>query len=575
MVRRSRERSAALSEGLFFRGEEVRVAQIREIRKLIRRHRKAGRQQITAAVCRAWGWRRSNGELNLGSCRGLLKRLEAKGEIRLPAPRTRPGKRKSPVEKGPLPAGPSPRVLGKDAVAWGEVLVRPIVPAESARWRELMARFHYLGDGVLVGESMRYVAESPAGWLALLGWGTAALKSRHREAYIGWEEKLKLQRLQFITNNARFLILPWVRVPHLASRVLGATLKRLSGDWRARYGHGILLAETFVDLGRFRGTCYRAANWTYLGQTRGMGRSGAGYKAHGQPKGLFVYPLHARARQILAAPFPSPAIMEDRQMSGVSIDVNRLPLDGHGGLIEVLREIHDPRQAQGIRHPFVSVMVLATLAVFPFVSVMVLATLAVLGGMRSYEAIAEWAADLPKDLLKRLRCWCHRAPSEPTFRRVLQSVNADEVDEKIGQWLVQQKGLRDQGVAIDGKTLRGSGDGEKKPWHLLAAIVHGTGVVVAQRSVGEKTNEITVAAPLLEDLNIEGATVTADAMHTQQKFAKFIVEKKKADYVLIAKDNQPTLREDLGALDWGASPPSGKFDRQGPRSDRDPQDLGK
>lgn len=561
MVPRARKRSKSLSEGLCFRGETVTVAQIREIRKLIRCHRKAGRQKIAAAVCRVWGWRRSNGDLNLRSCCSLLVRLEAGGQIRLPAPRTHPGKRKSPVVKGPSPEGPAPSVLGKDAVALREVVVRPIVPAESARWRELMARFHYLGDGVLVGESLRYVAECPAGWLALLGWSTAALKSRHREAYIGWQEKIKLQRLKFVTNNARFLILPWVRVPHLASRVLGANLKRLSADWRVRYGHRILLAETFVDLSRFRGTCYRAANWTYLGQTRGMGRSGAGYKAHGQPKGLFVYPLHARAKQILAAPFPSPAIMEEDRMAGLTIDVNRLPLEGHGGLIEALRDIGDPRRARGIRHPFVSVMTLAALAV--------------LSGMRNYEAIAEWAADLPKDLLKRLHCWCHRAPSESTFRRVLQLVDADEFDEKIGQWLAQQEGLRDQGIAIDGKTLRGSGDGEKKPRHLLAAITHAQGVVVAQKSVGEKTNEITAAAPLLEDLDIEGATVTADAMHTQKKFAEFIVEQKKADYLLIAKENQPTLLEDIRTLDWGAFPPSGKFHRQGARSDRDPQDLGK
>jgi len=561
MVCRNRKGTNSPSGELRFQGEAVTAAQIREIRKLIRCYRGAGRHKIAGAVCRAWNWRRANGDLSVRACGSFLLRLEEKGQIRLPTRRTRRGQRKSPLVHASSLEGPSPRVLGKDAVALREVVVRPIVPSEHARWRELMSRFHYLGDGVLVGESMRYVAESPAGCLALLGWSTAALKSRHREAFIGWEEKIKLQRLKFVTNNARFLILPWVRVPQLASRVLGCNLKRLSADWRARYGHGILLAETFVDPSRFRGTCYRAANWTYLGQTRGMGRSAAGYKAHGQPKGLFVYPLHARAQQILAAPFPSPEIMEEGRMAGLSIDVNRLPLEGHGGLIEALRDIGDPRKARGIRHPFASVMALAALAT--------------LSGMRNYEAIAEWAADLPKDVLKRLHCWCHRAPSEPTFRRVLQSVNADEVDEKIGQWLLEQEGLRGQGIAIDGKTLRGSGDGEKKPAHLLAAITHGRGVVIAQRSVGEKTNEITAAAPLLEDLNIEGATVTADAMHTQHKFVKFIVEQKKADYLLIAKDNQPTLLEDIRALDWGAFPPSGKFDRQGPRSDRDPQDLDK
>jgi hypothetical protein len=116
----------------------------------------------------------------------------------------------------------------------------------------------------------------------LLGWGAAALKSRHRERYVGWDAKTKYRRLSFVANNVRFLILPWVQVRHLASVVLSRTLRRLSADWEQRYDHPILLAETFVDLARFRGTCYRAANWIHLGTTRGVGRKGAGFEAHGR-----------------------------------------------------------------------------------------------------------------------------------------------------------------------------------------------------------------------------------------------------------------------------------------------------
>ena len=130
---------------------------------------------------------------------------------------------------------------------------------------------------------------------------------------------------------------------------------------------------------------------------------------------------------------------------------------------------------------------------------------------------------------------------------MLQSLNADEVDREVRKWLCEQEGISGQGVALDGKTLRGSGDGEQSPFHLLAAVTHESALVVAQESVEEKTNEITHAASTLKDVDLSGATVTADAMHTQTKFARFLVEEKEADYVFIAKENQPTLLEDLRA----------------------------
>jgi hypothetical protein len=164
-----------------------------------------------------------------------------------------------------------------------------------------------------------------------------------------------------------------------------------------------------------------------------------------------------------------------------------LPLEGQGGLIEALRGITDPRKPQGVRHPFESVLALAVMAA--------------LSGMRAYEAIAEWAKDVPKEVLKRLRCWCHQAPSEPTFRRVLSSVDASEVDKKVYEWLGKQGVFK--AVALDGKTLRGSRDGEEEAWHLLSAVTHEGAVVVAQERVEGKTNEIKVAKPLLEDLNLE------------------------------------------------------------------------
>lgn len=243
-------------------------------------------------------------------------------------------------------------------------------------------------------------------------------------------------------------------------------------------------------------------------------------------------------------------------MDGLSIDINRLPIEGEGGLVELLSRITDPRSRRGIRYPPGSLLTLAVLAA--------------LCGMRSYQGIAEWAADLSKDFLRRLGCWCHRAPSEPTFRRFLQTIDADEVDKLVGEWLAAQAEVK--AISLDGKTLRGSRDGDGRACHLLAAITHETGIVVAQEKVEEKSNEITGAKPLLEGLDLRGRCVTADAMHTQRELARFLVEEKEADYVFIAKDNQPTLREEIKSVDWESFPPSGPDMGQGPWTDRETRD---
>jgi predicted transposase YbfD/YdcC len=180
-------------------------------------------------------------------------------------------------------------------------------------------------------------------------------------------------------------------------------------------------------------------------------------------------------------------------------------------------------------------------------SILAVATCAVLAGQRSFLAIEEWARDQSKEILKRLGCRYGRPPSERTFRRVLKNqVDPEEVDEKLGLWVAsQQPTLEGMGIALDGKTLRGSRDGETKGVHLLSAVVHGSGVVVAQMSVSEKTNEIPCVKPVLSELNLEGAIVTADSLHTQKETARHLVEDKGADYVLTVKDNQPTMRKDI------------------------------
>lgn len=166
-------------------------------------------------------------------------------------------------------------------------------------WRVYMERYHYLGDRRVVGEQLLYAAFIGSELVALLGWASAALRAPLRDAYVGWDEATKRARLHLVANNIRFLILPWVRVRHLASKTLAVCLRRLSADWQAVWKHPLYLAETFVDATRFRGTCYRAANWVYLGQTAGRTKRGNNYLHGGAKKALFVYPLCRHATRQL------------------------------------------------------------------------------------------------------------------------------------------------------------------------------------------------------------------------------------------------------------------------------------
>ncbi len=426
------------------------------------------------------------------------------------------------------------------------LMVRPVRCEERARWRELMDAHHYLGFRPIIGESIWYVAMAGDQWVALLGWGAAALKCTARDHWIGWTAAWKLRRLHLIANNVRFLILPTWHYPNFASRILSLNLKRLSQDWERYYGHPILLAETFVDAARFPGTCYRAAGWQALGETRGFAKRGTRYVAHGQPKLLLVRPLRPEAVPALLAPF-LPVSTSPRKEHLFMVDVNRLPLEGEGGLIDLLRTLVDPRKPRGVRHPLVTVVAIAVTAA--------------LSGARSFAAVAQWAQELSRETLQRLGSHRWTAPSEPTIRRVLQKLDADRLDAEIGQWLLRQHCVAGQGISVDGKTLRGAHDAGQRAPHLLSAILHQEAVVIAQKAVEEKTNEIPQLRQLLGPLPLEGAVITADALHTQQDTARYIVEIKKADYLFTVKDNQPTLRQDIADLNWKAFPPSAHHHR--------------
>ena len=426
-----------------------------------------------------------------------------------------------------------PEVL--DNFPFWSIIVRPIMPDERVRWDRLMSEHHYLGFKSLVGESIRYVAELQGRWLALLGWSAAALKCQPRDTWIGWSQAIQWQRLQLIANNSRFLILPDIHIPNLASKILSLNLKRLSQDWEHIYDHPVLIAETFVDIGRFTGACYKACNWIYLGKTRGYGKHASLYIHHGRSKAVFVRPLSKKALRKLRDPRTN-LIRKEKTM--------QLSQKQATALIEVLKTLPDHRCKRGIRHRNLSIIALSLCAV--------------ICGCRGYTAIAQWTKRCSQKMLERL--WCRKKediyipPSEPTIRRQLQKIDAEKVDLAVSDWIIQ---FSSGNVSIDGKTLKGARRGDGTKVHLLSVVTHQEGLTIAQKEVAAKSNEIPTAIPLLEPLDLKGKVVTADALHTQRALARFVVQEKQADYCFTVKDNQSSLKEDIAYLGLNeAFPPS-------------------
>jgi len=442
-------------------------------------------------------------------------------------------------------------MVDPDAIATpldlASVRVRLITPAERARWDDLMRSHHYLGLTALVGKSLRYVAEAGSQWLALLGWASAALKCAPRDVWIGWSAPVHWQRIGLVANNSRFLLLPGVRVANLASRVLGLNLARLSGDWQQVHGHALLLAETFIDPARYAGTCYRAANWLELGDTRGFAKSNTTYTAHGQSKRIWVYPLRRDARAILASPLPHRALPRTEVKSMELTDTDACDL------LARLATVPDPRARRGRRHSHRSVLALAVCAV--------------VSGARGSTAIAEWGQRAGQGILRRLRCRFdsdtarYLPPSEPTVRRVLAALEVAALEPVLSGWLQPRLNACEQHtVALDGKTLRASRR-QGQALHLISAFAPQVGIVLGQRAVGDKSNEITAVQPLLDPLALAGQVVTADALHTQTDTARYLVEDKHAHYLFTVKDNQPTLKQDIAGLNLPAFPPSASHRR--------------
>ncbi len=259
------------------------------------------RTRLSRELCEHWNWRNGAGRLKDMACRSLLLKLEARGLIRLPPRRTASVNALRNRQIGAVACEDSPLRCS----LW-ELEPLPLIPVESqaegALFRFLLARHHYLGYGNTVGENLKYLLRSRAGRpLAALLFGAAAWKCAARDAWIGWSVPQRQQRLPLIANNTRFLVVPWVRVPSLASHALGLAAARISADWQRKYGHGIELLETFVEGERFPGTCYRAAGWQHVGATTGRTRNDDRSRPPGPVKEVFLKPLRGGWKERLAA----------------------------------------------------------------------------------------------------------------------------------------------------------------------------------------------------------------------------------------------------------------------------------
>ncbi|MCP3972407.1 MAG: DUF4338 domain-containing protein [Rhodobacteraceae bacterium] len=272
-----------------YSGRDFGPQEIELIRDIIRDHPQASRQQLSYRVCETFEWRKNDGNLKDMSCRVALLRMHREGLIELPAPRRKVKPVRSFTRRTAQaePGAPLEAVVHELEDLRLELVQRK----DSALWNEHIDRYHYLGYKPLPGAQLRYFAYAGDRLLGVLGFGAAAWKTGPRDEWIGWSREQRRRNLSLIINNARFLILPWIRVASLASKLLAMAARELPEHWQGRYGYRPVLLETFVERERFSGTCYRAANWTCVGQTQGRGKLGDHRLGQVPIKTVWVYPL--------------------------------------------------------------------------------------------------------------------------------------------------------------------------------------------------------------------------------------------------------------------------------------------
>jgi len=283
---------------LRYRGRAISAADVAVIGSFIAEHPEASRRALSMQICEAWSWRQPNGALCDGLCRGLLLALHRAGHITLPAPR------RKAVPRWRVPAAVAVLAVPLEGrlSELSSIQIRQVRrTGDEALVDSLIAQHHYLGYAQPVGEHLKYLVTAEGWPIACFCWTSAPRHLGPRDRYIGWSAEARKANVRYVAYQSRFLILPWVRVAHLASHLLGRMSRQLSQDWQKLYAHPVYFTETFVDPELYRGTCYRAANWTYLGMTTGRGKDAPTMKPNRSLKQVYGYPLVKDFRRRLCA----------------------------------------------------------------------------------------------------------------------------------------------------------------------------------------------------------------------------------------------------------------------------------
>jgi len=285
---------------LRYRGREIHAQDVAFINALIDEHPEESRRALSKRLCQAWDWRQPNGQLKDMVCRSLMLELHRADLIELPPVRCRvPNNviRRSP----PAAMTVDSRPLRTRLAELKPLDIRQVRgTSEEKRFNALLEAHHYLGYTQPVGEHLKYLVYTQDRPIAGFAWSSAPRHLGPRDRFIGWSGKARRQNIRFLAYNSRFLVLPWVEIPHLASHLLGRMVRRLCGDWERFYGHPLYYLESFVDPGRYRGTCYRAANWLFLGLTTGRGKDDRNNRPNRPPKEVLGLPLTRHFRRLLS-----------------------------------------------------------------------------------------------------------------------------------------------------------------------------------------------------------------------------------------------------------------------------------
>lgn len=410
---------------------------------------------------------------------------------------------------------------------------RMLEPSEIGRFNELLDKHHYLGSHQPFGERLYYVVtDAQKQWRALMLFSAASKHLKWRERWIGWTEEQRRRRLSLVVNNSRFLVIPDKSVPNLGSRSLRLVLDRLGSDWKGRYGHRVVVAETFVDPEQFCGTVYSASGWEEVGRTEGWGRCGRDYYLkHNKPKRLFLKELCRNGRRSLQAEHLKAdlAAVEAKVPARCTMRAEEIR-----SISEHFREVPEYRARVGS---------------YPLWSLLTIVLLAVLcEAPRGQKDLQKFARGFSKGQrralgIRRNPQGHYPTPHQSTFCRLFQNVDADRLEEIILaiQKQVRGKPPKEDLIVLDGKQPKhGGGQAVLSAVTVPSQFFLGSAIVEK-----DKTNEIPVARQLFEKLDLQGARVSLDALHTQHETARELVLQRGADYLLTVKDNQPRIHRNI------------------------------